>query len=40
MKGMAAFWDNVRFLAWQPKAKAEGLKTHRALCLVVLNITV
>jgi hypothetical protein len=40
MKGMSAFWDNVRFLPWQPKAKAQRLKTHGAFFLVICGIVV
>ena len=34
MKSMAAFWDNVRFLAREPKTKTQGLKTDGALIVV------
>lgn len=34
MQCVAALWNYVRLLSWQPEAKAEGLQTDRALFIV------
>jgi hypothetical protein len=35
MKGMAAFGNNVRFLAWESEAEAEGLEADGTFVVVV-----
>jgi hypothetical protein len=35
---MATFWNDVRFLAGKPKAKAEGFETDGTFLLILFSI--
>ncbi len=38
VQSMTALWDNMRLLAWQSEAEAEGFEAYRALVLFLWDV--